>query len=247
MKKLFVVVITIAALIFVATSALYIYQFGKNGLSLDQFHWGSFGDYFGGLINPILAFGNLLLLIYISRIVSNQEDRRRVNQLIHDSLKELQIGLKKFDHVRIKSGDADQLTGFITEFMYNNSFLFGNDEKRFQDLCFDTTKTFSYLDFELDKYYSKYNTEVVNLKVLRRDFVDKKVAGEEAELYKKILLSHAECSLQKHNLLNFMKRYLMNVPAEKITDVDIKQRGVESENVMMDSYRRHKHLGSAES
>ena len=35
-----------------------------NGLSSDPANWGQMGDYFGGMLNPLLAFFSLLTLCY---------------------------------------------------------------------------------------------------------------------------------------------------------------------------------------
>jgi len=41
---------------------LYIWQFGRQGLSPTQDHWGQFGDYLGGTLNPLLGFTSVVLL-----------------------------------------------------------------------------------------------------------------------------------------------------------------------------------------
>ncbi len=41
---------------------LYFWQFGSQGLSPDQGHWGQFGDYLGGTLNPLLGFTSVVLL-----------------------------------------------------------------------------------------------------------------------------------------------------------------------------------------
>lgn len=44
---------------------LYIYKFGSftANLSVKKDEWGQFGDYFGGVLNPILSFISIILLI----------------------------------------------------------------------------------------------------------------------------------------------------------------------------------------
>lgn len=43
---------------------LYVVNFGHLGLSQDTDDWGSFGDYVGGVLNPIVAFAALAVLAY---------------------------------------------------------------------------------------------------------------------------------------------------------------------------------------
>lgn len=41
----------------------YLFNFGMQGISSDQEIWAQFGDYFGGILNPILAFIALIALL----------------------------------------------------------------------------------------------------------------------------------------------------------------------------------------
>lgn len=48
-----------------ALAALMFWMFlHANGVSLDPANWGQMGDYFGGILNPLLAFFSLLTLCY---------------------------------------------------------------------------------------------------------------------------------------------------------------------------------------
>lgn len=55
----------VASFLILATFGLYYYQFGRGSsiLSEGKDIWGQFGDYFGGVLNPILSFISILLLI----------------------------------------------------------------------------------------------------------------------------------------------------------------------------------------
>lgn len=69
-KILFLIVI--AALIAIIVS-LVIYNFHFNGnIVADSQRWGAFGDYFGGMLNPILSFLALIFLM-ITIILQNNE------------------------------------------------------------------------------------------------------------------------------------------------------------------------------
>lgn len=43
--------------------AVYIIKFHGNSISSDPEQWGQIGDYFGGLLNPIISFTTLIFLI----------------------------------------------------------------------------------------------------------------------------------------------------------------------------------------
>ncbi|WP_233989464.1 hypothetical protein [Pectobacterium brasiliense] len=56
--------IGIAAFLIAAVWGLYFYNFGKlSHLSTSKEVWGQFGDYVGGVINPLLSFITIILLI----------------------------------------------------------------------------------------------------------------------------------------------------------------------------------------
>ncbi len=51
---------------------LYIVNFRNSGLAPTASEWGQFGDYVGGLLNPIFGFSSLLALLYTIRIQSQE-------------------------------------------------------------------------------------------------------------------------------------------------------------------------------
>lgn len=60
----------------IITAGLYTYQFGSLNLSDKEQDWVSFSDYFSGILNPILALLNLIILTYLTiKIVKIESDR----------------------------------------------------------------------------------------------------------------------------------------------------------------------------
>lgn len=51
-----------AVVVFGLLVLLYFWQFGSQGLSPKQDHWGQFGDFLGGTLNPVLGFTSVVLL-----------------------------------------------------------------------------------------------------------------------------------------------------------------------------------------
>jgi hypothetical protein len=81
-------------------SLFYIVNFWGGDLSKDPQIWGTFGDYFGGIFNPILALANLIIFIKLTLIVADMQDKSTqqalnyekkilTSGLMHDSVKEL--------------------------------------------------------------------------------------------------------------------------------------------------------------
>lgn len=61
--------------LFFVLGVYYCHEFPRTG-NATRADWGTFGDYFGGILNPILSIINILLLAYFSVKVANLEDSR---------------------------------------------------------------------------------------------------------------------------------------------------------------------------
>ncbi|MFD1245868.1 hypothetical protein [Paralysiella testudinis] len=69
------VILACCFIIFIATLGFYIYWFGfKNQLliSNNPEHWSMFGDYMGGVINPIFGFASLIALLVTIRLQAQE-------------------------------------------------------------------------------------------------------------------------------------------------------------------------------
>jgi hypothetical protein len=51
-----------AGVVYVALLLVYVWRFGSEGLSSDQGHWGAFGDFIGGTLNPFFGLLSVVLL-----------------------------------------------------------------------------------------------------------------------------------------------------------------------------------------
>lgn len=51
---------------------VYIYHFSDAKISKDPNYWGVFGDYLGGTLNPIIGLSNLVVLSYLTYLISRQ-------------------------------------------------------------------------------------------------------------------------------------------------------------------------------
>lgn len=64
------------------TLGLYAINFFGAKISSDPGDWGVFGDYVGGLLNPVISFLNLLLTYYIAQMVNEFSKRENLKQVI---------------------------------------------------------------------------------------------------------------------------------------------------------------------
>lgn len=111
---------TIACLIIIlAVTIPYFVKFNGE-ISDNTAVWGAFGDYFGGILNPIFAIINIGILIYLTHLV-HRIDSNRVKEeleiqkqiaiygLKHDALKEFNNNLSKFQPELVKSDENSEL------------------------------------------------------------------------------------------------------------------------------------------
>ncbi|CAN0419754.1 unnamed protein product, partial [Phaeothamnion confervicola] len=80
-RRLLEVTVFVILLVVAAVLHFWLKVFSDQPLSTDPAEWAAFADYFGGMINPIIAIANLVFLIYISFQLAHREDQRSLNAL----------------------------------------------------------------------------------------------------------------------------------------------------------------------
>ncbi|WP_233081447.1 hypothetical protein [Rheinheimera soli] len=121
----------------------YISKFSANGFSDDPGQWGQMGDFFGGLLNPVLAFASFMALLYTIRIQSEELGMTREE-------------LKLTRHELAKSSEANQKSSEVMESQFfllkeqNFEQLFSKALKRLHG---DITQLKN-SNFKLSFYYS---------------------------------------------------------------------------------------------
>lgn len=132
-KTLLVFIIGVTALMIFIVVGSYFFNFSEFPISKDTQVWGSFGDYYGGILNPILSILNLGVLVYITFQISDIDNRRTEQELLvqrqialfalkHDALKELNGILLQFQPELVKS-DIDSEVKIILFRNEFNSFI----------------------------------------------------------------------------------------------------------------------------
>ncbi|PKL38602.1 MAG: hypothetical protein CVV44_12040 [Spirochaetae bacterium HGW-Spirochaetae-1] len=72
-RRIIIVSFSILLFILLTYSSNFIFQY-KNVISDNPADWGTFGDYFGGILNPVLSFITIILLLYtiqLQRVMKN--------------------------------------------------------------------------------------------------------------------------------------------------------------------------------
>jgi hypothetical protein len=85
-KKLLFLAGLLGALLITLVSLFYAKHF-RNGVSSSQEVWGQFGDYFGGVLNPILSFFAFCALLYTVhlQLQSSRDAELRHDEQVFDS------------------------------------------------------------------------------------------------------------------------------------------------------------------
>jgi uncharacterized membrane protein len=136
-------IITIGLMI---PALFYVVNFWGGGLSNDPQIWGTFGDYFGGIFNPILALANLIIFIKLTMIVADMQDKSTkqalnfekkilTSGLMHDSIKELSDVLNSLgQRIIVNRQQTDweilKVRQTVTTFGNNYTHLFMNVDNR---------------------------------------------------------------------------------------------------------------------
>lgn len=70
-------------LTFFLTIVAYLINFCGHIFSTKSTDWGVFGDYFGGILNPITAAINILVFIYLTKVISQSDEKAQQRNLAY--------------------------------------------------------------------------------------------------------------------------------------------------------------------
>jgi len=145
--KVFLVVFgLIFSIALIIPPLFYAVNFFGGRLSENPQIWGTFGDYIGGLFNPLLAIANLVIFIKLTIIVADMQEKSNVQALnfqqkvltsglMHDSIKELSATLNTLgQNIKVNRTQTDweilKVLQTTTTFTNNYSHLFSDLDSR---------------------------------------------------------------------------------------------------------------------
>jgi uncharacterized membrane protein len=114
MRWYHIILILVVLAIIGAPIYFYIHYFGENIPSERAADWGPFGDYFGGIINPILSLFSLVVTVYIAIALRKIEDQRS-EKAIETTYKPELIIEEKYFYIYTGQGKAEDIP---VEFTY---------------------------------------------------------------------------------------------------------------------------------
>lgn len=132
-KNILACILIWACIIIVAIPvSVYTLNFSSHKLSPNPSDWGVFGDYLGGVMNPLLSILNLYVLWKITNLVSNQDNQRALNQFRYDLYVDLKKALSGFNTSYTK-GELKELLLKVKSFA-DYAFLFESRSQTFSEI-----------------------------------------------------------------------------------------------------------------
>lgn len=130
--------ILLIILLLISPVLTYIFAFHSFKISNQPSEWGTFGDFIGGVINPLIALLTLLVTIYIAIEISKLEDkrsektidfekRRFLNELRESEYRRITYELQEVSNAVAEKKGSDQIFRallHIGHFQIYNSHLF---------------------------------------------------------------------------------------------------------------------------
>jgi hypothetical protein len=102
------ILIIISGILILIPITLYILFFFYNDISNNPNDWGLFGDYFGGVLNPLIALFTLIILGYLTYLVSKTNTEETKNLFF------LQQRIKAYQEISVLANNIDISIDLVT-------------------------------------------------------------------------------------------------------------------------------------
>lgn len=152
-RKLIFILVVVSFCILTIPTVIYLGNFGAYKISDSPGDWGVFGDYIGGVLNPLLSIVNLIVLGYLTIFVSEQDSRTALNQFRFDLYMKLMNTIDQFEVDESTDTGLDQLSNMANS-IFDYSFLFKEVESEYQD------KATAFRDAIL-RFYDYYDNSIL--------------------------------------------------------------------------------------
>lgn len=185
----------ILAVSFAFTFLIFILNFFGHTFSSNSSDWGVFGDYIGGVLNPITAAINIVVFIYLTQVISKTDEKAHqrnieqqqnltLSQLRHSTYEEITKQLESLIEKIMKANDKAHYQTSIHNLYLKG--LFENMSHLFPSLKTpeNTTPiltTINKMTIQLEKFNTESNDDEQNkigaeLKILIKQYItDKQV------------------------------------------------------------------------
>lgn len=208
-KTIVTTILIITVVICLIPVITYVLKFSAYGLSNDTGSFGVFGDFIGGVLNPIIGFANLILLVVISYYIARVENNRQINEFRYKAYLDFSKELEKIVYP-LASDKLYAVEQHVKEFNLNNGFLFNNrpDTETFNGLVHSLLQS---IDTLLNKVEEMEETTQV---VANVDFpMTRAKAKEFAAAFPPskapVDIAKADYDTKKNNILSFIQAVMI--------------------------------------
>ena len=106
LKRLLIAAFIVGLVLLTLAFGLYVYSFG-TGLANKKEEWGQFGDYLGGVVNPLFGFLTLLSVVYTLHLQREllQDSKAQAISAMKDSAANLRHVAKQLEQMQIQAFD----------------------------------------------------------------------------------------------------------------------------------------------
>lgn len=97
--------------------------------------WGQFGDFIGGFLGTVIGLINLVVLVYLTKYVADEDNRKALNQFRFDAYQEIKKELESFNpKQRFLKKEHNQLLITIKG-LEDFAFLFNDNKSEYLSKC----------------------------------------------------------------------------------------------------------------
>jgi uncharacterized membrane protein len=109
LKAASIFVIVFCILLLITSLGFFIFNFSDHPISDKIEYWAQFGDYFGGVLNPILALVNICVFVMLTITIQNLTDRNNKESL--ETSKRIALMTMKHEELRNLKASMDSVLG----------------------------------------------------------------------------------------------------------------------------------------
>jgi uncharacterized membrane protein len=143
------ILLLITLVIAVALVVAYIYQWGI-GLWADHGHWGEMGDFFGGMLNPIIALGALIMLFNTMRLqkleLGRTNDAMQKQNTYYEREAEKQDCIRLIDLIRneleslsdYKPSNDDSYDKYLRDYLNFEDYRSADLDRSIKELAYES-------------------------------------------------------------------------------------------------------------
>jgi uncharacterized membrane protein len=190
----FWILLGILIIIFLIPIVVYYFNFRNFGISHQPCDWSSFSGFVGGIINPIFAIINILVLVWLTITVARYQNNSNLNNLKYNSIKDFQ---------KLLANLTVNVNSFFTDLNNKHVLEIGLLRLEFMTLVAVNKPLFSCLtDKEKSNDISNQTIELTNYMIE----LSKKTKTEQDEILKSIVGGEIEQKIKTlfNGYSNFM-------------------------------------------